>query len=170
MAVSVYPADCYAFWHEQYPSLALPGGIVGGIVGGMVGEHLTIWGLCDDTVCIGDTLQLESAQRLVTRPHMLCYTLDLRCGRDGVLKRHSTRGSTCFCFAVLQEGEVAVGGSVRVLHRAEHAVSVLDIVRLEREGQRDMELLRRAVARAALSPSWRDTLLKRLSEVSTDAS
>jgi len=67
---------------------------------------------------------------------------------------------------VLQEGEVAAGDLVRLLHRDEHAVTVRDIVHLQGEGRYDADLLRRAVAVEALSQSWRETFLERLTNFS----
>jgi MOSC domain-containing protein YiiM len=157
MAVYVYPAEYYAFWRERYPAMELPWG--------MFGENLTIWGLRDDSVYIGDQLQAGSAQLVVRSPRMPCYKLGLKFGRDDVLKLLFRRGFSGFYCAVLQEGEVAAGDPIRVLHRDEHAVTVLDIVRLERERKRDVDLLRRAVAVEALSPSWREYFLKRLTEL-----
>jgi MOSC domain-containing protein YiiM len=162
MAVYLYPAEYYAFWREEYPAMQLPWG--------MFGENLTIWGLRDDSVYIGDRLQVGTAQLVVRSPRMPCYKLGLRFSRDDVLKRLLQSGFTGFYCAVLQEGAVASGDPIRVLHRDEHEVTVLDIVRLERDSKHDVDLLRRAVAVEALSPSWRDYFLKRLTELSTEAS
>lgn len=154
MAVYVYPADYYAFWRKQFPEMALPWG--------MFGENLTIWGLRDDTVHIGDQLQVGPAQLVVKSPRMPCYKLALKFGRDDVLKFFFQSGYSGFYCAVLQEGSVEAGDPVKLLHRDEHAVSVLDIVRLQREARYDVDLLRRAVAVEALSQSWRETFLERL--------
>lgn len=161
-AVYVYPADYYAFWREQYPELDLPWG--------MFGENLTIWGVRDDAVHIGDQLQVGSAHLLVTEPRMPCYKLALKFGRDDVLKRFFRNGFSGFYCAVLQEGEVAAGDPVSLLHRDEHAVRVLDIVGLEREDYYDVDLLRRAVAVDALHQDWRERFLERLRNFSTDFS
>jgi MOSC domain-containing protein YiiM len=162
MAVYLYPAEYYAFWREQFPQMELPWG--------MFGENLTIWGLRDDSVYIGDRLQVGTAQLVVRSPRMPCFKLGLRFGRDDVLKIMLQSGFTGFYCAVLKEGKVAAGDRIKVLHRDEHEVTVLDIVRLERERKHDVDLLRRAVAVEALSPSWRDYFLKRLTELSTEAS
>jgi MOSC domain-containing protein YiiM len=162
MAVYLYPAEHYSFWREEYPGMELPWG--------MFGENLTVWGLRDDSVHIGDRLQVGTAQLIVRSPRMPCFKLGLRFGRDDVLKRLVQSGFTGFYCAVLQEGAVAAGDSIRVLYRDEHAVTVLDIVRLERERKHDVDLLRRALAAEALSPSWRDYFLKRLTELSTEVS
>jgi MOSC domain-containing protein YiiM len=162
MAVYLYPAEYYVFWREQYPELQLPWG--------MFGENLTIWGLRDDSVYIGDRLQVGTAELVVRSPRMPCYKLGLRFGRDDVLKIMLQSGFTGYYCAVLQEGAVTAGDPITLLHRDDHEVTVLDIVRLERERRHDVNLLRRAVQVKALSPSWRDYFLKRLTELSTEVS
>jgi len=107
-----------------------------------------------------------SAQLVVTQPRLPCYKLALKFGRDDILKRFFQSGFSGFYCAVLQEGEVAAGGPIRLLHRDEHAVSVLDIVHLEGEGYYDVDLLRRAVALEALPQAWRDGFMKRLERFS----
>ena len=145
-------------FREQFPEMELPWG--------MFGENLTTWGLRDETVHIGDQLQVGSAQLVVTEPRMPCYKLALKFGRDDVLKLLFQSGFSGFYCAVLQEGEVAAGDLIRVLHRDEHEVSVRDITYLEREGQYDVDLLRRAAALEVLSQDWRDDYLKRLRQFS----
>lgn len=157
-AVYVYPADYYAFWREHYPEMELPWGTFG--------ENLTIWGVQDDTIHIGDHLQVGSAQLQVTEPRRPCYKLALKFGRDDVLKLMWQSGFMGFYCSVLQEGEVTTGDPVRVLQRDEHAVSVLDILRLQREDRYDFDLLRRAVAVEALSQDWREVFVERLADVS----
>jgi MOSC domain-containing protein YiiM len=133
---------------------------------GTFGENLTIRGLRDDTIYIGDQLRVGLAQLVVTEPRMPCYKLALEFGRDDILKLLFQSGYSGFYRAVLQEGEVAAGDPVSLLHRDERAVTVLDITRLEREGYYDVDLLRRPVAVEALSQDWRETFLKRLAQFS----
>src|SRR5579863_7190506 len=86
--------------------------------------------------------------------------------KDDILKRFLQSGYSGFYCAVLQEGEVAAGDPIRLLHRDEHKVSVLDIVRLEGDRFHDVDLLRRALTVEALSQSWRDSFMKRLDRFS----
>ena len=153
-AVYAYPAEYYAFWREQLPEMELPWG--------MFGENLTIEGLRDESVHIGDRFQVGSAQLAVTQPRLPCYKLGLKFGRDDILKRFLQSGLTGFYFAVLQEGEVAAGDPIRLLHRDEHQVTVADITRLYRQDKHNLELLRRVVAVETLPQSWRDYFRERL--------
>src|SRR3989454_2793779 len=153
-AVYAYPAEYYAFWREQFPEMELPWG--------MFGENLTIQGLLDENVHIGDRFQVGSAQLMVTQPRLPCYKLGLKFGRDDILKRFLQSGLTGFYFAVFREGEVAAGDPIRLLHRDEHQVKVPDITRLYHQDKHNLDLLRRVVTVEALPESWRDYFLQRV--------
>src|SRR5439155_18875062 len=160
-AVYAYPAEYYPFWREQFPEMELPWG--------MFGENLTIEGLMDATVHIGDHFQVGSAHLMVTQPRLPCYKLGLMFGRDDILKRFLQNELTGFYFAVLNEGEVAAGDPIRLLHRDEHQVKVTDITRLYRQDKHNLDLLRRAMAVEALPQTWRDYFLERLITIDDQA-
>jgi MOSC domain-containing protein YiiM len=153
-AVYAYPSEYYTFWREQFPEMDLPWG--------MFGENLTIAGLVDETVHIGDRFQVGSAQLMVTQPRVPCYKLGLKFGRDDILKRFLQSKLTGFYFSVSKEGDVAAGDPISLLHRNEHQVRVVDITRLYREDKHNLDLLRRVIAVEALAEVWRDYFLKRL--------
>ena len=161
-AVYAYPAEYYAFWREQFPEMELPWG--------MFGENLTIKGLLDESVHIGDRFQVGGADLVVTQPRLPCYKLGLKFGRDDILKRFLHSGLTGFYFAVLQEGEVAAGDPIRLLHRDEDQLKVADITCLYREDKYNLDLLRRVVAAEALPQEWRDYFLERLTQLTGFAS
>ncbi|HKV83276.1 MAG TPA: MOSC domain-containing protein [Ktedonobacterales bacterium] len=154
MAIYLYPAEYYAFWREQYPEMELPWG--------MFGENLTIWGLLDESVYIGDQLRVGSALLAVTQPRVPCYKLALKFGRDDILKRLYRSGYSGFYCRVLEEGAVAAGDPISVPHRDERAVTVHEILSLEGTSYFDVDLLRRAAAVEALGQGWRESLLRRL--------
>src|SRR5712692_2144068 len=160
-AVYAYPSEYYAFWREQFPEMELPWG--------MFGENLTIQGLLDESVHIGDRFQVGSADLVVTQPRLPCYKLGLKFGRDDILKRFLQSGLTGFYFAVLKEGEVAAGDPIRLLHRDEHQVKVADITRLYRQDKHNLDLLRRVVAVETLPEAWRDYFLQRLTQLTGSA-
>ncbi len=153
-AIYAYPAEYYAFWKEQFPGMELPWG--------MFGENLTITGLLDETIHIGDQFQVGTAQLVVTQPRLPCYKLGIKFGRDDILKRFLQSGLTGFYFAVLKEGEVAAGDPISLLHRDEHQLKVADITRLYHRDKHNLDLLRRAVAVEALPEEWREYFRERL--------
>ena len=72
---------------------------------------------------------------------------------------------TGFYFAVLEEGEVAAGDTISLLHQDEHLVQVADIVRLYREDKYNLDLIRRVVAVKALPEEWREYFQERLEKL-----
>lgn len=156
-AIYAYPAEYYPYWREQFPQMELPWG--------MFGENLTIEGLLDETVHIGDYFQVGSAHLVVTQPRLPCYKLGIKFGRDDILKRFLVSGLTGFYFAVLKEGEIAAGDPITLIRRDEHQVKVLDITRLYRQDKYNLEALRRVVEVEALPDGWRDYFIQRLAQI-----
>src|SRR5215471_691153 len=147
-AIYAYPAEHYSFWHEQFPEMELPCG--------MFGENLTLTGLLEDDVHIGDHFRVGSAKLMVTQPRLPCYKLGIKFGREDIIKRFLESGKTGFYFAVLEEGEVAAGDAISLLHCDEHHIQVADIVRLYRRDKYNLDLLRRVLAVEALPEAWRE--------------
>jgi len=157
-AVYAYPSEHYEYWREQLAGVDLPWG--------MFGENLTVEGLWEDRVNIGDLFRIGSAHVMVTEPRLPCYKLAAKFGRDDIIKRFLHSGRTGFYFAVLQEGEVGAGDRITVIGRDEHAVTVADITRLYVREKDDVRMLRRAVQVEALPESWRGYFQKRIEKLS----
>lgn len=144
-AVYAYPSEHYAYWRAALPGTVLPHGIFG--------ENLTVEGLTEEAVCIGDRFRIGSAEVVVTQPRMPCYKLGVRFGRTDVVARFLSSGRTGFYLAVAREGEVTPGDAIELAGRDPHGVTVADIVRLRRGdggGDERLALLRRAVLVEAL--------------------
>ena len=156
-AIYAYPTEHYALWRGQFPEMELPWG--------MFGENLSIEGLLEDSVHIGDHFQVGSARLMVTQPRLPCFKLGIKFGREDIIKRFLASGKTGFYFAVLEEGEVAAGDTISLLHQDEHLVQVADIVRLYREDKYNLDLIRRVVAVEALPEEWREYFQERLEKL-----
>ena len=156
-AVYAYPIEHYEYWREQLPGVDLPWG--------MFGENLTVEGLREDRVNIGDRFRIGSAHVMVTEPRLPCYKLAAKFGRDDIIKRFLHSGRTGFYFAVLQEGEVGAGDDITSIGRDKHGVTVADITRLYVHDKDDVTTLRRAVQVEALPESWREYFQKRIEKL-----
>jgi len=152
-AVYVYPSEHYDYWRKELPGTELPWG--------MFGENFTTEGL-DETVNIGDRFRIAGAEVTVTQPRMPCYKLGIKFGRPDILRRFLKSGRTGFYFSVQREGEVGAGDEIVQLQRDSHNVTVADITNLYSQDKTNFELMRRAVAVAALPASWREYFEKRL--------
>lgn len=155
-AVCLYPAEHYEWWRGELPEVDFTPGIFG--------ENLTVSGLREDEVNIGDRFRIGQAEVMVTQPRLPCYKLGLRFGRDDLIKRFLESGRTGFYLAVLREGEVGAGDQVERLSRAAEGFTVADLTSLFVRERRNPEKLRRAVSVAALPESWRDWIRQQLED------
>ncbi len=156
-AVYAYPSEHYSFWRRELPEMELPWG--------MFGENLTIEGLLENEVNIGDRFRIGSVELIVTQPRMPCYKLGVRFGREDMVKRFLHSGRTGFYFAVQREGEVGAGDSIIRIARDEHDVSVADITRLYINDKTDVPMLRRAVGLEALPEDWREHFREQIAKL-----
>jgi MOSC domain-containing protein YiiM len=155
-AVYAYPSEHYAHWRKELPDMELPWGFFG--------ENLTIEGLLEANVRLGDRFRVGSAEFVVTQPRMPCFKLGIRFGRPDILKRFLHSGRTGFYFAVRVEGEVAAGDRIELIAHAEGDLTIADVVNLYTVDAQNQELLRRATQSSALPEAWRDYFRKRLWE------
>jgi len=147
-AVYAYPAEHYEYWRSALPEVSF--------TWGYFGENLTIQGLEEKTLCIGDRLRIGAAVLRVTQPRMPCYKLALRFDRDDMIKRFLISGRSGFYLAVAEPGEVAAGSEVEILSRDPNRVRVSDIVQLYLTQTADADLLQRVLNVDALPASWKD--------------
>jgi len=156
-AVYAYPIEHYEYWQEQFPEMDLPWG--------MFGENLSLTGLFEGDVHIGDQFQVGSARLMVTQPRIPCFKLGIKFEREDIIKRFLVSGRTGFYFVVLEEGEVAAGDAISLVHHDENEVTIADIVRLYREDKYNVELMQRVIAVEALPEEWREYFQERLERV-----
>jgi MOSC domain-containing protein YiiM len=153
-AVYAYPTEHYAFWREELPGTALPWGAFG--------ENLSIEGLSEQAVRIGDLLRIGTAELRVTQPRMPCFKLNARFQRPDMVKRFLQAGRTGFYLAVSKEGELGAGDFIEWVPTGEQAITVANVATLYKADGDHRDLLRRAIETPDLPESWRDYFRKRL--------
>jgi MOSC domain-containing protein YiiM len=158
-AVYAYPSEHYPFWRRELALESLPWGAFG--------ENLTTEGWWEDEVHVGDRFRIGGiggVELVVTQPRMPCFKLALRFDRDDIVERFLESGRPGIYFAIVQEGEIGAGDAMVRIHEDESGVTVVDVVRLylDRKGEADPELLRRAAGVEALAAGWREHFRKRL--------
>lgn len=157
-ALYVYPSEHYPFWRRELELEDLPWGAFG--------ENLTTEGWWEDEVHVGDRFRIGTAEFTVTQPRMPCFKLAVKFDREDIVEAFLESGRPGFYLAVTQEGELGAGDAMERIHEDENGVTVVDIVRLymDRHGESDPDLLRRAVAVEALAEGWREHFRKRLTD------
>ncbi len=146
-AVYAYPAEHYGFWRDEFPEMPL--------TWGYFGENLTTIGLREDTINIGDQLQIGSATFTVTQPRLPCYKLALRFGRDDIIKRFLASRRSGFYLSVLEEGALNSSSPIKIMHRDPNNVTIVDIINLFLGMPQDDKVLQRALQVDALPKDWK---------------
>lgn len=119
-AVYVYASEHYAFWREELPGTALPWGAFG--------ENLTVSGLSEAGVHVGDRFRIGTALLAATKPRFPCYKLGIRFGREDIIDRFLASGRTGFYLRALDEGELGAGDRIEVLGGGEGQPAIADLV------------------------------------------
>jgi MOSC domain-containing protein YiiM len=145
-AVYAYPAEHYSYWQREFPDEALPWGAFG--------ENLTVEGLLESEVNIGDCFRIGTAEVMATQPRFPCFKLNLKFGREDMVKRFLSSRLSGIYFSVLKEGEIGAGDVITLLSRDENKITVADIVQIYvREASED--LVSRAIEVPALAADLR---------------
>ena len=121
---------------------------------GEFGENLTVSGLPDDEVCIGDRYRIGEAEFEVTQPRVTCYRVGMRVGEPelpALLVSHHRPG---FYMRVIAEGRIQAGDAIVKTRTGPGALSVADTDALLYLPDRDPAKLRIALEIPALSPGW----------------
>jgi len=155
-AVYAYPAEHYGIWKRELGREDLPFG--------WFGENLTVEGMLEDEVRIGDVFRIGTALLQVSQPRTPCHKLEFRSGVPGFARRFVLSGRSGFYLRVLEEGEVGAGNFVERIGRDPVPLSVREVNDLAySEKNDDLEALGRAVRIESLTPSWRKRFQQRLS-------
>jgi MOSC domain-containing protein YiiM len=80
---------------------------------GSFGENLTIDGLLDTEISIGDELEIGTARFQVTQPRFPCFKLGIAMGQPEFVKTFDESGRNGFYLSVLQEGTITAGDKIK---------------------------------------------------------
>lgn len=85
------------------------------LIYGAFGENITISGMCEEDVCIGDTFQIGEAIVQVTQPRQPCFKLAKKYNIPKLPLYFQETGYTGFYFRVLKEGWVSPADTLKLL-------------------------------------------------------
>ncbi len=167
-AVFVMPESNYAFFNIQQPF-------------GFLGENLTLSGLDETEVCLGDRLQIGTVLLEVSQPRSPCWKLGQHAS-DGsdwssaeFLKTYSESGRVGFYCRILATGQLEKGQSVTWLTRdssddnaakTPYKISIqkLFLAKQFHQTDKDWQILHAVVKHPALSASWKKAIKKLLEQ------
>lgn len=155
-AVYAYPFEHYAYWAERLGRSDL--------APGQFGENLTVEGMPENQVCLGDVFRIGEALLEVSQPRLPCFKLGLKMGDAKFPKQFLASGRLGFYLRVLEEGTVAAGDEITRLRTDPVRLSIRELARLASEEKGNRELAQRALRVPALAVSWREWLEEHLHE------
>lgn len=161
-AVYAYSLDHYAWWRQQLGRDDL--------VPGHFGENLTIAGLDENELCLGDQLAIGSARFVVTQPRVPCFKLGLRFGDADMPKRFADSLRCGAYLRVLEPGSIEAGDRVQRVARGHDRIAIRPVFHayLHPNEPAAQALLARALTVPELSAEWHSSIERRLARRHAD--
>ncbi|BDT68179.1 protein YiiM [Comamonadaceae bacterium OS-1] len=107
-AVYAYPGAHYAFWQAQRQAQGVSL-FDEDLPPGFMGENLTLHGLLEAEVWVGDTLHFPDCSLRVTEPRQPCFKFNAVMGYGGAARDMLRSGACGFYLAVVGPGSIAAG-------------------------------------------------------------
>lgn len=117
-AICFYSKDNYQYWNDiihLLPEYAI------------FGENLTVSGLTEADLNIGDTYQLGEATIQVSCPRQPCATIAQRYGIKDLVKRMADSCKTGCYFRVIKVGYVSQGDDLVLIEQKKPSLSILEL-------------------------------------------
>ena len=145
-AVCFYPTEHYSFWNHEFSTE---------LTTAAFGENITVSGLLEEHVCIGDVYQIGEAVVTITQGRVPCNTIDRHTSVKGLFKRVMETGYTGYFAKVLKEGVIEHDSLITLVSRDTEQISVLHANKLffqQIKNKADIEQLLKV---EALAEKWR---------------
>ena len=153
-AVLAYAASHYELWRDE---LARPDLGYGGF-----GENLTIAGLTEENVCIGDVWSLGEALFQVSQPRQPCWKLARRWRMTDLTAQVIANGRTGWYLRVLQEGWIDAGQALKLIERPQPDWTVAQGNEVMHHRKSDAALASELAGLPELSAAWRESMRRRI--------
>lgn len=114
-AVYAYPSEHYAFWRQQRDAHLTQALFEADLPWGFVGENLSIAGLLETEVWLGDRLRFRNCVLRVTAPRDPCGKFNAVMGYDAASRDMAVAGCSGFYLAVEQTGTIAAAEDFEVV-------------------------------------------------------
>jgi MOSC domain-containing protein YiiM len=152
-AVCGYPAEHYPTWQEELSREMPPASF---------GENLTIIGLTEDQIHIGDIFRIGEAEVQCTQPRQPCHKLTKIFGFPKLASRIQELGYCGYYFRVLKQGWLQTEMALERIHSDEQKISVREAHYLMYRDKTKYDAIEQLMDHPALSESWKNSFSKRL--------
>jgi len=153
LAVCGYFINHYKFWESELNRELRPGAF---------GENLSLTGIDETKINIGDQYSLGNAEIEVSQPRQPCHKLNKVFNLQAMACKVQTTGFTGCYFRVKKIGWVKPDSEIIKIKDGKENISIESINVLMFKEKKNMNLLRKVVKLEALSFEWREKFQKRL--------
>jgi MOSC domain-containing protein YiiM len=147
-AVYAYAAAHYPDWAAQFPLI--------GFTGGAMGENLTITGMTEADICVGDVHAVGTALLQVCQPRQPCFKFSLRHDNNRLPKAMVKSGQSGWYYRVLRTGALQAGDGVALHDRPNPDFAFARLVEIVYRGKATQEEIARMAEMSGLASQWRD--------------
>lgn len=151
-ALLVYALDHYSAWERELGRVWLPGSF---------GENLTVTGLEESSVCVGDRYSLGDCLLEVSYPRQPCSTLARFLDQPDIERRILANFRSGWFLRVLREGEIEAGLPMTLDARPYPAWDLRRVSQLMYHSPENLADARQLAAIPALAWSWRKKFIAR---------
>lgn len=151
-ACYLYSADHYGYWQKLYPNLE--------ILFGIFGENLTVEGLNEAEINIGDIFKIGEAVVQATQPRQPCFKLEFRFNNEQIVQQFIDSGFPGVYVRVLEKGNVKAGDSVELIEKKD-SLSIQKVCELLYTSEFQKKAVEQVVNDPLIAASCKKDLLKR---------
>ena len=149
-ACYLFSEDHYDYWKNLYPNIDFNYGIFG--------ENLTVKGLDETKISVGDIYKIGTALVQVTQPREPCFKLGIRFGTQTILKQFISHARPGTYVRVLEEGLIKPGDKMTLVQAAKNSLTTTQLFTLLFAKQKDQSQLALIVDNDALPLKKRQKL------------
>ncbi|MFZ1570627.1 MAG: MOSC domain-containing protein [Thiolinea sp.] len=154
-ALHQYAIPSYASMHAAFPELAVRMPI------GSMGENLTVLGMHEDNVHIGDIYRIGSALVQVSQPRNPCWKINSKFDDERLAKFIATQHIRGWYYRVLEAGNVELGDSMDLVERF-NPMSLRNFLEVYEEHRPNFLILRSMARTQGLTLSWQVKIQQRM--------
>jgi MOSC domain-containing protein YiiM len=156
-AVCAYCTEHFSYWTDKLPREILPGSF---------GENLSLLGMLETEVNIGDVFEMGAAKVQVSQPRQPCFKLNKVFKDQSMACSVKKTGFSGYYFRVLKPGLVKPGSRVTKIKYGSFSIEKANA--LLRKGGSNVEQIQELISLSELSDDWREMLQKRLNRLNSD--
>ncbi|MGD6960353.1 MOSC domain-containing protein [Rossellomorea aquimaris] len=153
--ICVYPYEHYTYFEKIY-STTLPKAAFG--------ENLTVTGMPETNVCIGDIYKIGNTILQVSQGRFPCSTINKHTSINTLLKKVVETGYTGYFFRVLEEGTITIQSEIKLLEKHPKRMSIADIHHTYFH-YKDLSEIEKILSIDELSLEWKNRMMKLYNQV-----